>query len=158
MLWRVVEACAAVARESGSRIVINDRLDLAVGSGAWGVQLGRRSFPVAAARLILSSGVRIGVSVHDPEEARTAVDAGADFLIAGTLYPSLSHPGAGSTGVQWISAIPGRKPVIGVGGITPERVPEVLTAGAHGVAVIRGVWSSPSPVDAMEEYLAALPG
>lgn len=155
-LWRIAERLVLAAAQSGSRIVVNDRLDVALAAGAWGVQLGARSFPVATARTVLPAGTMIGASVHDPEEARSATARGADFLLAGTLFSSRSHPGVAGTGVGWIARVAGRLPIIGIGGITPERVAEVIAAGASGVAVISGVFASRSPVDAQADYLSAL--
>lgn len=158
LLWRLAEACAVAAARGGARLVINDRLDVARAVGAWGAQLGHRSFEVLDARRLLPSSAAIGVSIHDPTMARSAAEEGADFILAGTLYASASHPESPGTGVQWLSSLTDGPPIIGIGGVTPGRIPELLAAGAHGAAVIRGVWARPSPVTAMEEYLKELAG
>lgn len=151
------EHCATAAARSGGCLVVNDRIDIALSCGAWGVQLGRSSFSVIDARKVLPGGVAIGASVHDPEEAREAIREGADFLLAGTLYQSPSHPGIAGSGTGWLSALGiSGPPVLGIGGITPASVAEVLRAGAHGVAVISGVWGAESPVAAVAEYLKQL--
>ena len=86
-----------------------------------------------------------------------ALGAGADFLLAGTLYPSASHPGAGGSGVEWLRRVPaagGR--LIGIGGVTPERGGEVLGAGAHGVAVISAIWNAERPREALLRFIREL--
>ncbi len=151
------EHCAAAATRSGGCLVINDRLDVALACGAWGVQLGRSSFSVADAREVLPDGTVIGASVHGLEEADEAIRDGADFLLAGTLYRSPSHPGRGGAGTDWLAPIVGSGvPVVGIGGITRDLVAEVVRAGAHGVAVISGVWGAGSPVAALAAYLKQL--
>lgn len=82
---------------------------------------------------------------------------GADFVLAGTLYPSASHPGRPGAGPGLIEAmVEVAIPIVGIGGVTPERVGEVRGAGAAGVAVITGIWDAPSPVAALERYLSEL--
>jgi thiamine-phosphate diphosphorylase len=149
--------CADAAARSGGRLVINDRLDVALAVSAWGVQLGQASFGIADARAILPAATVIGASVHGPDELRSAILDGAEFLLAGTLYRSTSHPEREGSGTAWLSSSAGsERPVIGIGGITLARVADVLRAGAHGVAVISGVWDADSPVDALAEYLKLL--
>lgn len=156
-IWRIADRLAARAAGWGSHLIVNDRVDVALGCGAAGVQLGRRSMAVAAARLLLGSDPWIGASVHDAAEAKAAAEEGADFVLAGTLYPSASHPSASASGPEWLGEIGhGDVPIIGIGGITPERVPFVRDAGAYGVAVLGGVWHATDPVDALESYLASL--
>jgi thiamine-phosphate pyrophosphorylase len=144
---------AALCGETGSLLIVNDRVDVALAIGAGGVQLGRGSFDVPDARRVVGPGPLIGVSVHPGEP----VDEAADFALAGTLFATASHPGHAGSGTAWLRTIVGRGlPVIGIGGITPERAQEVLAAGAHGVAVMRAVWSAPDPGAAVTEILNAL--
>lgn len=142
-----------IARSTGSVLVINDRVDVAMAVGAHGVQLGRRGIAVDDARRILGGGARIGASVHTADEAREAVDAGADWLVAGAVYPTESHPGRPAAGLELIESIRVLgAPVIAIGGVTPGRVPAIRAAGAAGVAAIRGIWGDPSPGDAARRY------
>jgi thiamine monophosphate synthase len=104
-----------------------------------------------------TSGKVLYVSVHAAPEAWEAARQGADFLLAGTLFESRSHPGRPPSGLGWLRDLngPGKR-VFGIGGITPETVASVVGAGAHGVAVISGIWAAPSPLVALDEYLSEL--
>lgn len=102
----------------------------------------------------------LGYSVHSEERALRAVSAGADYLLVGTMYPTSSHPNKSPEGILLLRAI-GQVvsvPLIAVGGITPERVPECLEAGATGVAVISGILDSPNPSASAQAYWSRLVG
>jgi thiamine-phosphate pyrophosphorylase len=136
-----------------SLLFVNDRLDVALAVSAAGVQLGQASLPVAAARA-LEPRWWIGKSVHDLAGAESARAEGADYLVVGPVYPSATHPdrlplGLGS--LQQISAL--GLPVIAIGGITAERVGEVQSAGAYGVAAIRALWDDAEPAAAVRRIL-----
>ena len=153
-LWELAASLARLSRSSGAALIVNDRVDVAMGCDAEGVQLGRGSIPPAAARELLGAGRWIGASVHDAPEAAEAARQGADFLLAGTLYASPSHPGGAPSGIDWIRDIVALGlPVLGIGGIDAARLPEVLDAGAYGVAVISAVWSAPDPFESLEHLL-----
>ena len=84
---------------------------------------------------------------------------GADYAFVGTLYPTPSHPGHvgdGSTLLSEVAEVAKGLSLVGIGGVTPERVAEVLGAGGYGVAVIRGIWCADDPNRALGEYLSAL--
>lgn len=154
-LWKVAAPLREIAHRTGSLLLINDRIDVALACGA-GVQLRTVSIPVARARRLLPGGV-LGVSVHTPGEARRAAVEGADFVLVGTLYETVSHPEGPVAGIAIVSALRDLSiPVIGIGGVTVERATEVVAAGGHGVAVIRGVWEAPDPSDAVLHYLEAM--
>jgi thiamine-phosphate pyrophosphorylase len=156
-LYRLGERLAGLASMAGALLLVNDRLDVALACGAGGVQLGSASFPVPSARALLGADRWIGVSVHDLSEAEKAVDEGADFLVAGTLYGTASHPDRVPSGPEWIrAAVELGRPVIGIGGITPARARAVIAQGAHGVAVIRAVWTAAEPVAALKEFISAM--
>jgi thiamine-phosphate diphosphorylase len=145
-----------VARASGSLLVVNDRVDVAMAAGADAIQLGTRSLAVADARRIAGGGVRIGASMHALDEAREAIDGGADWLVGGTIYASASHPGRSGAGVELIGEMAALGlPVIAIGGMLPDRAAGVRRAGAAGIAAIRGVWDDPAPGDAVRRYLDA---
>jgi thiamine-phosphate pyrophosphorylase len=110
-----------------------------------GLHLRERDMPPDAARAVLGPGVAIGRSVHTPEGA--VVATAADFVLAGHVYPSPSKPGLpplGSAGLSQIAAV-APCPVIAIGGITSDRVTEVIRAGARGVAVIGAIAEAEDP-------------
>jgi len=159
VLYRLTRALLEPARACGALLAVNDRVDVALTAGAGAVHLGRRSLPLAEARRILGPGARVGVSTHDDEEVARAVEEGAHWVFAGTIYETPSHEASaprGSVAVSGARAAAGGVPVLAIGGVTPERVAEVCHAGAHGVAVIRGIWDAGDPRDALGRYLDAL--
>lgn len=138
------------------RLFVNDRLDVALASGATGVQLRQDSVPVAAARA-LHSDWWIGRSVHSLQEAQDALAQGADYLVVGPMYATVSHPGSTPLPTDTLHAIARLgAPVIAIGGVTPARLPELRAAGMHGVAVIRALWDAPDPASAARDLLAGL--
>jgi thiamine-phosphate diphosphorylase len=150
-------ALGALALRTGAWLIVNDRVDVAMAVRANGVQLGRRSLPVADARALLGAGARIGRSVHGAAEADEARIDGADFVVLGSIYETASHADLRPLGAAVIEdAVRAGLPVVAIGGITPGRVPEVARAGAHGVAVLGGVWRAADAAAAAAEYVAAL--
>ena len=157
-LLELAERLRAIT-EGKALLFVNDRLDVAMACGADGVQLGEGSLPVAQARRALGGReALIGRSVHDPEGARRAAEAGADLLLVGTVYESASHPDQQPTGVALVRAIAGpvRIPALGVGGVTAASAPAVISAGARGVAVVREVLAAPSPYQAAQRLRKAV--
>lgn len=162
-LHALAAALADEARSTGCALVVNDRLDVALAVDAAGVQLTARSIaPDEARRALERVGARgarmaIGASVHDLDEATAAASAGADWLVAGHLFPTPSHAGAPGRGVSFLRAVAAAVPcpVIGIGGVLPRHVPLLIAAGAHGAAVIRGIWDAEHPERAASDYLSA---
>ena len=124
------------ALEGRAPLVINERVDVAVAAGAQGVQLGEDALSVEEARKILPPGSCVGRSVHSVDGAIEAENAGADFLVVGTMFATGSHPGAAASC---------RAPLLGIGGITPDNLAMVVRAGASGVAVIRSILGAEDP-------------
>jgi thiamine-phosphate pyrophosphorylase len=136
-LLALVSELLAIARGTTTRIVVNDRLDVALAAGADGVHLRADSMPVAAARRLAPAAFLVGCSVHSAAEAVAA--AGADYLVAGTVFPSPSKPAVQRLlGVDGLRAIvsAASAPVLAIGGITAARLDAVAAAGAAGVAAI----------------------
>jgi thiamine-phosphate diphosphorylase len=155
-LYALAARLAEFAAGTGSLLLVNDRVDVALAAGADGIQLGRRSLSIADAWRIAGGRMAIGASVHDGDEAREAAEAGADFLLVGAVYPTVTHPGRPGAGVRLIESVVGLGiPVIAIGGVTPERAGELRRAGAAGMAAIRGVWDAPSPAEAVQRYIEA---
>ncbi|WP_187355521.1 thiamine phosphate synthase [Paenibacillus tengchongensis] len=138
-------------------IVVNDRLDVALAAGAGGVQLAGHSLPAAAVRPI-ATGIRLGCSVHSPEEAAAAAGEGADYCLFGHVYDSSSKPGFPGRGlVQLAEAVQACSvPVIAIGGIEPGNAGDVIRSGAHGIAVLSGIWHSPDPAGQARAYRSAM--
>jgi thiamine-phosphate pyrophosphorylase len=130
----------AHARPSEAATFVNARPDIAAALGAQGVQLGAADLSPRDARKIFPDGW-IGASVHNKSEARQAIDEGADFLVAGSIFPTDTHPDQPAAGLVLIDRIAGLgRPVIAIGGITVERAEQVHRAGAYGVAAISALW------------------
>lgn len=160
-LLRAAAALVAAAAATDCWVVVNDRVDVALAAGAHGAHLGARSLPVAEARRILGAARAVGVSVHARAEGAEAAAHGTAWIFAGTIYETPSHPGRPGRGpalVTQVADAAGAVPVLAIGGVTAERVAEVVEAGAWGAAVIRGVWDAPDPVVAAGRYLHALAG
>jgi thiamine-phosphate diphosphorylase len=139
-------------------IVVNDRVDVALTTRAAGVQLRRDSLPITAARELLGETRLLGYSAHERLEAAAAEVAGADFIVAGTIFESASHPDAAPRGLEFLSGVAQAVsvPVLAIGGVTGEHVRQCRSAGAFGVAVIRAVWSADDPPQAANLLLSEL--
>ena len=141
-----------------TRLIVNDRLDVALAVGADGVQLGHSSLDVEEARR-LNVGWWIGKSVHDLAEAEAARASGADYLVVGPVFPTPTHAGREPLGPARLGAIARLGiPTIAIGGVTAERVPELRDAGAHGIAAIRALWDAADPAAAARQMLEELTG
>ncbi len=148
---------AAVLAPHGSWLVVNDRADVARAARARAVVAGRGGLPVSDVRRV-APGVPVGRSVHDAAEVEGAMAEGADFLVAGAVYATASHPGDPARGPEVVRrAAATGLPVIAIGGLTPDRVADVVRAGAFGVAAIRALWDAADPAAAAAAFLAALP-
>jgi thiamine-phosphate pyrophosphorylase len=144
----------ALARPPEAAVFVSERSDLAAAVGAAGVQLANGDLAPADARRILRHGW-IGRSVHNLDEARAAVLEGCDFLVVGNIYETETHPGRPGAGLSLVRETADLGvPVIAIGGITRQRVAEVRSAGAYGVAAIRALWHAPDPAAATLAFLA----
>lgn len=136
-LAALVAELLVITKGTSTRLVVNDRVDVALACGADGVQLRGDSIPVAAARRLGRSGFLIGRSVHGVDQAIAAGDA--DYLVAGTVFPSASKAvGTPLLGVEGLRAVVRavNRPVLAIGGISDGRIGEVADTGAAGFAAI----------------------
>jgi len=148
----------AVEHTGRSMIFVHGRPDLAAATGAGGVQLRRSDLTPADAKRVFPGGW-VGVSVHDRAGAEAAIADGADYLVAGTVFESTSHPGRPGQEVHWLETIAKLgKPVIAIGGMTLERIGQVRDAGAWGVAAISAIWDQAHPDRAARALLSAWTG
>ena len=133
-----VRDCVRLTRGTSTRVVVNDRLDLALAVDADGVHLREGSVSIETVRPIVPKEFLIGRSIHD---AATAVAARtADYMIAGSVFETASKPGREATlgldGLRAVVQAAGRCPVWAVGGVTGERIPAIRACGVSGVAAI----------------------
>lgn len=126
-------------------LIINDRLDIAMAVGAAGVHLGQDDLPCAAARRILGEDYLIGVSAHNPAEAKAALQSGADYLGCGAVFGTATKADVKKLGTEGLAAICKAKglPVVGIGGVTADNYREVRAAGADGAAIVSGILAQP---------------
>ncbi|OGB88305.1 MAG: thiamine-phosphate diphosphorylase [candidate division NC10 bacterium RIFCSPLOWO2_12_FULL_66_18] len=158
-LYHLAGKLLAVTREAGAALLINDRVDVAMALPADGVHLTRRSLPPKEARELLGPARLIGISCHSLAEVREAVDGGADFVVLGPIFETPSKMPYGApltTALLQQARAATTLPVLAIGGINPARVPEVMAAGADGVAVISAVMAALDPGAAVSELLAAV--
>ena len=157
-LFEAARWLSGVSRETGTPVLVNDRVDVAVAAGAAGVHLREDSLPVSAVRRIAGERLLVGRSIHSTDQAAGPRRSGLDYLVLGAVYPTRSHPDRRALGVDAVAAaVTGSDlPVLAIGGITPSGVPDVLARGAHGVVVLSGVWSAENPQRAVTRYLEAL--
>ena len=126
-------------------LIINDRLDIAMAVGAAGVHLGQDDLPCAAARKLLGEDYIIGVSAHNPAEAKAALQSGADYLGCGAVFGTATKADVKKLGTEGLEAICKAKglPVVGIGGVTADNYREVRAAGADGAAIVSGILAQP---------------
>lgn len=160
-LMRVVESALAAAQGTRTRIVVNDRLDVALGLGAAGVHLGTQSLPAEVVRHIVDSLARrdflIGVSCHSLEDAIAAESAGASAILLGPIFETASKLRYGPPlGIAKLAEVAQhvKIPVLALGGITVARVKACLEAGATGVAGISIFQAAPSLSERVRELRA----
>ena len=159
---RAFLALAAAVRDAvrphGAWLIVNGRADVAQALAADAVVTGRGGLSTPDVRRVARSAA-VGRSVHDGDEVRAAAAEGANFLIAGSVYETPSHGAVPPRGVAYVrdAATLGR-PVIGIGGITPDTARAVMEAGAWGVAAIRALWDVADAARAVEAFLEAMEG
>lgn len=138
-----------LARGRGTRIIVNDRLDVAVASGAHGVHLGQGDLPLSAARAVATRhGLVVGISTHDVAQARAAAAQGADYVGFGPMFATDSKADAlapRAPGVLPAVREAVRIPIVAIGGITEATAPDVLRQGADAVAMIGALTGAADP-------------
>jgi thiamine-phosphate diphosphorylase len=148
-----------VCHENGALFVVNDRVDVAIASGADGIHIGQDDLDPKMARALLGPEKIIGVSVGDVAEAEAAAADGADYLGVGPAYPTNSKDCKNDAGgSELIEEIVSQTslPVIAIGGITPDNSSPLLRAGAKGVAVISSILGAAQPELVVREFMKSL--
>ena len=152
-------AAAEICSQTKTPLIVNNRADIAVVCGAWGVHLGPKDLPIAEVKRIVPDSMRVGVSARTPEAAHEAEQQGADYIGCGAVRGTATKPKAqviGKGGVgRVVKAV--SIPVVAIGGIRPTDVSGLLNIGAAGVAVLRPAMS-PDPSATVSVYKTALKG
>lgn len=156
-LLKLVEEAVRAAAGTNTRVVVNDRLDVALAAGAAGVQLGTRSLPAAVARQHVPSGFLIGMSCHSLDEALAAEETRADYILLGPIFETPSKLVYGPPlGLEKLREVAARVklPILALGGITVERVKPCLEAGTTGIAGISIFQTAPLLAERVRELRA----
>jgi thiamine-phosphate pyrophosphorylase len=155
----IVRQLKQLCADSSVTLIVNDRVDVAIAADADGVHLGQDDFPIPLARKMLGDSRVIGGSAATLEEAQKCLAEGADYIGFGPVYPTTSKADTDPvTGIkllkQTVEAIP--LPIIAIGGISADNTPEVIRAGAQGIAVISAVCCQEDPEQATRALRQAL--
>lgn len=160
-LWQLGKALRPLCTSAGVPFCVNDRLDVALAVGADAVHLGQDDLPLAAAKAALASWGRpmwIGVSTHDEDQAARAVQAGADYIGFGPVFPTDTKQDPDPVvGLDRLAVVARTSavPVVAIGGITLENLAQVAATGAAAAAVISAVAKHPDPSAAGRQVKAA---
>lgn len=155
-LTRLVERARQAVAGTAARVLVNDRVDVALSAGAHGVHLRGESMPAARVRAIAPAGFVIGRSVHAVAEALAVErDGGLDYLLFGTVFATDSKPGLAPAGVEGLAAVcaSASLPVLAIGGISVSSLAPVGRIGAAGFAAI-GLFAS-AELEALPQLVAA---
>lgn len=158
------EDVVARAHKVGGTVIVNDRADIAKLSAADGVHVGQDDLDPASVRRILGGSAIIGISTHSSDQVRAAAKMAVDYIAVGPVFGTSTkdtgHADVGTAFVSEAAAIlrdaGSAKPIVAIGGITLERVPDVIRAGAMSVAVISDLLSTGNPEVRVKQYLRAL--
>ncbi|WP_448615198.1 thiamine phosphate synthase [Modestobacter sp. URMC 112] len=158
VLYEFARAVVGICGDT-TTCLVNDRVDVALAVGADGTHLGAEDLPLDAARRVAGPGHLLGGTARDPVRAAELVAQGADYLGVGPAWPTTTKTGLpGPLGAARIGAVAAavEVPVIAIGGVTADRVGELVAAGAAGVAVVSAVTAAADPAAATRELLRAL--
>lgn len=155
--YREAAEALRVARERSVKIIINDRVDIALALKADGVHLGQDDLPPEAARELLGPEVIIGFSTHNLEQALLSTKMPIDYIAIGPIFSTAtkqsSEPVVGLDGLSQVRQAVGEIPLVAIGGITSQNSQDVLDAGADAIAVISDIWTASRQVAAQTESL-----
>ena len=157
--FRAAEAAMKVARKHDVRLIINDRLDVALALQADGVHLGQTDVPVEAARGLLGESAIIGISTHNLSQAALAATMLVDYVAFGPIFPTSTKenpdPIAGLEALRSVRSLLGAVPLVAIGGITLANAEPAWRAGANAVSSIAALVSEPARIsENMRQMLA----
>jgi thiamine-phosphate pyrophosphorylase len=142
----------------GALFIVNDRVDLALAANADGVHLGQQDIPIALARQLLGPQRLIGRSTHCPDDLHRAIQEGADYIGVGPVYETPTKAGRPAAGLEYVryAATHATLPWFAIGGIDQNNLPEVLSAGAERIAIVRAIMNSDRPTTMTQAFLTKL--
>ena len=154
-----IKEAKALCERHGAQLVVNDYWQQAIDTGCTFIHLGQGDLDTADLAAIRRAGVRFGVSTHDEAELSRALEAGPDYIALGPIYPTImkaiAFPPQGLQRLkEWKSKI-GKLPLVGIGGITLERVAGVLEAGADSAAVVTDITRNADPEQRARDWVKA---
>jgi len=154
-LYREALALKELCDKYNVPLIIDDRLDIAIAVGAAGVHIGQEDIPCNIARQVLGDDYIIGVSAHNPEEARKAIVDGADYLGCGAVYATTTKAKVTALGLDGLAEI--RKavdiPMVGIGGVDLTNVKDVLATGVEGAAIVRAILGAEDVTATTQEFV-----
>jgi thiamine-phosphate pyrophosphorylase len=148
--YRLALALRTLTSEHEALLIINDHADLAIAADADGVHLGQDDLPPDAVRALPGfEGRLIGRSTHSLQQARAAIDEGADYIAVGPVFPTPTKEGRPAVGTGLVSLVAeiADRPFVAVGGIDHDNAPAVVEAGAQAIAVVRAVYDAVDPAE-----------
>jgi thiamine-phosphate pyrophosphorylase len=154
--WQIARSLQ-VCRQAGCQLIVNDFWREAIAEGADYIHLGQEDLAAADLGQIRSAGLRIGISTHSEEELNTALAAQPTYVALGPIYETRLKamawaPQGLQTVSRWTSLI-GGIPLVAIGGITPERAPNVMAAGARSLAVITDFMTASDPIARVRQWV-----
>ena len=154
------EAAVRVAHAAKARILINDRVDLALALGADGVHLGQDDLPPEAARRLMGADAIIGFSTHNPKQAQHAAQLPVDYIAIGPIFATTTkvkpEPPVGLDGLRRVRDVIGAVPLVAIGGVSLENARAVISAGADAVALIGALFTRQSSIEDRTRQLLEL--
>jgi thiamine-phosphate pyrophosphorylase len=157
--FALAEAVVRRAAGTDTRVIVNDRADLAHAAGAAGVHVGQDDLSPEAARAIVGGGAIVGVSTHTPDQIDRALAGPASYLAVGPIFTTATKAtGYEARGLDLVRYAAGRgKPVVAIGGMTLARAPQVIAAGASAVAIITDLLVDSDIEQRVRAFVRALP-
>ncbi len=158
-LRRQIARARDICAVHGAQLVVNDHWRLALDLNCTFVHLGQEDMDGADFVALRRAGVRFGLSTHDEAELDRALACAPDYVALGPVYPTLlkkmKWAPQGLDKVRRWKRLVGETPLVGIGGLTPERLPGLFEAGADSAAVVTDIQQAPSPEARCREWIAA---
>lgn len=158
--FAAVVECVDVAEGTDTKIIVNDRVDIAMAARAHGVHLGQTDLPPREARNLLGDDAIIGISTHDLEQVESGVAEPVDYIAFGPVWPTRTKenpdPVVGLEMIREVKQLARDIPIVAIGGIKTSNVIETLRAGADSAAIISELYTGPASIEDRYKELVSL--